>query len=747
MLIRIRGGTGGIRQYLEEGKKEGREHTRDELDERIVLQGDLEFTDTAIQSIVADRQRYLHITLAFKEDEIPCETMREICAEFKEFALSAYRIDECCFYAEVHNPKIKSYVHSKTGDLIERKPHIHVVIPRINLLTGKDLNPFDLVERQTKWLSAVQEYINDKYGLASPKDNRRYTFTDEAEMISRIKGDLFDGSNRELREEILLTVLDRDITRYEDFKTLLAEFGAVRTRNEGRPSEYLNVKLPGATKGVNLKNAVFLREFIEKPTEEKRRILTAEIERRYETTSQPRPTSTELLTTLREWQEVRSLELKYLHTGTKFYKQTYLPADANTRRQLLTLLAADYYQEHEPDPVHLEDLDKGRPDTPSGQEGRQTAHHPSRRNPSRPRDGNDSVIGQLAADHVEGKARRQSEKLAEFAEIRRHLDARRLLNYLSKTHGLICEKYEITKEKDGGDRIRCGRRHLNVSDFLTREMCLPFAEAAPILRTCYAAQRNLVPHQAREHQPVLWENFQTWRKQRAERKTADCEYQRETEKTRRAEIKQQYQSSKGHLQDDRSIPFAKRKLELSLLRMKRIEDEKRLRETIHTEREALHEKYPARPAEVYQDFLVETVERQGVHAERALSKLRRMKTDVTVKETRDMSLIEPATLMPVAAHEVIKRALSYRVARNGDVTYQRNGRDALVDEGRAVRVLQQDQDTIEIGLRLAVLKFGDQLNVRGSDEFKRKVAEIAVRKGIRCNFSDPALQRYKAQLE
>ena len=46
MHIEYGGGTGGIRKYLEDAKKHGRElGGRDVMDERIVLEGNLEITD------------------------------------------------------------------------------------------------------------------------------------------------------------------------------------------------------------------------------------------------------------------------------------------------------------------------------------------------------------------------------------------------------------------------------------------------------------------------------------------------------------------------------------------------------------------------------------------------------------------------------------------------------------------------------------------------------------------------------
>lgn len=173
MLIRVRGGEAGIREYLEEGRKDGRDYNRAELDERVILAGDLKLTDAIINSMDKQGERYLHITLAFKEDEISPELLQAITDEFRQFAMTAYDLDEYSFYAEAHLPRLKSYTNQLTGEFIERKPHIHIVIPEYNLLSQRNLNPFGKVDQQTKFLEAFQEHINAKYGLASPKDNRR----------------------------------------------------------------------------------------------------------------------------------------------------------------------------------------------------------------------------------------------------------------------------------------------------------------------------------------------------------------------------------------------------------------------------------------------------------------------------------------------------------------------------------------------------------------------------------------------
>ena len=334
MLIRVRGYHDGIKAYLEKGQKQGREMERDEMDERVILAGDLDLTNDIIQSIDADAERYLNVTLSFKEDEVNHELLGEIVREFEAFAFAAYRRDEYNFYAEAHVPRIKSYADRKTGEPVERKVHVHIVIPEMNLVTGRRLDPFGKVDHNERYLEAFQEHINAKYGLASPKDNRRVQFTDASEMISRYKGDVFEGANRELKASILEAMMTREVKRYDDFRALLTEYGETRTRNAGRKSEYENVKPAGAAKGVNLKEFVFSREFIELDATAKREALESNVHAQYVEPGVPRDTPLVYLDALGAWHDTRARAIKYLNSGSSFYK-TYQAASPLEQRRIL----------------------------------------------------------------------------------------------------------------------------------------------------------------------------------------------------------------------------------------------------------------------------------------------------------------------------------------------------------------------------------------------------------------------------
>lgn len=827
MLTRISGGTQGIKEYLENGQKQGRDFSRDELDERVILSGDLEATDAIIQRMDNDGEKYLHVTIAFKEDEIDRETLTAVVREFESFTFAAYDQDEYSFYAEAHMPRVKSYTNEQSGEFIERKPHIHVVIPKTNLLSEQHLNPFGVVEQNERFIDSFQEHINNKFGLASPKENRRLEFTGESEMISRYKGDVFEGQSKDLKGNILETMLTRKVDKYEDFKALLSEFGETKARNAGKEAEYQNVKAPESGKGVNLKEYVFSREFVELPDADKRKRLAADVQHKYETAGPPRKTPEELEANLKEWRQVRAKEVKYINSGNRKAYQEYREADKDGRKALLDAREARFYAKHRQEKNHATDkttgtdraarydreygykrgagrsIGAGRNDSVTNERG---AANNRQRNPKpfgqkapaqslnsvrnlssisvvsfaqrgevflqnhapnqlehsgaepangvrRPTDSErrvtptgrqaDNVTSQLARDQQERKQGRSTESQNEFQEIKARLDARRLLAELSQSHGVIPDKYEVTKAKDGSDRIKSGTRNLNVSDFLTKELNMPWKEAAKTMRDSYTRQRGKEPEQEAKREPrrQLWVEFQEDRKAKGmQQRSAQWDEQRMKERTSRDSIKKEFYAKRSKAQGDRSLKPAERKAAVSIARMERLAKEAALRERVAIEREKMkaEQKKPAR--EQYREFLTDKA--QGGD-EQALAELRRMRPEPAEKEKETDALVKPAERQTEQDRAPIQRAqaITYQVSRNGDVTYKRAGREVLRDAGRNVQMLQQDAQTIETGLRLAQQKFGSKLALSGPQDFQEKAARIAAEAGLKVEFTDQRLNK------
>ncbi|MFP3277561.1 MAG: LPD7 domain-containing protein [Paraburkholderia sp.] len=1003
MLIRVRGHHDGIKAYLEKGQKQDREFERDEMDERVILAGDLDLTNEIIQSMDTNAERYLHITLSFKEDEMSRGTLEAIVRDFEAFAFSAYRPDEYNFYAEAHVPRLKSYADRKSGEPVERKVHVHIVVPAVNLLTGRRMEPFGKVDQQTRFLEAFQEHTNAKYGLASPKDNRRVAFTDASEMISRYKGDAFAGANRDLKASILEAILARNITRHDDFRTLLAEYGDTRTRNAGRDVEYENVKPHDAAKGVNLKEYVFSREFIELDADAKRAALASGIHTQYIEPGVPRETPAAYVDLLDEWHAVRAREIKYLNSGSPFY-ETYRNASPDERRRLLAHRETRFYQrtggldergieglserrrqggyggpgnwrdwrglgrtrsherepgagrepergqtswdalerEHEeitrrwraeadrdfdpcldrsgpatesfdrvrgvpgsgldgdaarrqmllpPDALlelgnqQAERVDAlrwsgdrereggltGEGDAPSWRSiaarmyiayqqadpverarlaatsaekfGRKTfgmnralgggrmprefqqdrsprsisdiqsfdaiasmpfesvplanarsepltlpgidaferppypfdagdglfdtygqppgAMEAPRNWPDAGRPGGqsfnararastgreaDTVRDQLARNLVEMRSVRADRERAEFAEIRATLDASRLLAALAHSHGLIVEKYQIGKGRDGADRIKAGSRHLNVSDFLTKELNLSWTDAAQLLRDTWRAQTGRDPAHAPRRTPErdLWAEFQAWRATYRDALRHEWTTQGRYETERRTAIKSAFYGKRSAIADRTDLSPAQRKDALSAARVERLEAEATLREQVLRERDALKGAARRPLTDQYRDFLRERAQAGDVRALREFRRMQRLRSELAraADEARAVVFRQTDAGEP---NELIYRgpSITYEVLVNGNVDYRKDGAALFVDEGRTLRLWDQERDALEIALRFAQQKFGSTLTLTGPEAFQAAAARVAAETRMHVGFADPELERIR----
>lgn len=329
MLIRASGYNDGAKEYLEEGQKAGRSLSRDELDERVILYGDLDLTEMIYQSIPNKGQdRYLTFTMSFREDEVSPDTLFDIAEEFRQFMMYAYRSDEYNFYAEAHIPKIKTIEDKRTGELVDRKPHIHVIIPRKNLLSGKEANPIGVYEYNVKYFEAFQEYINQKYELSSPREHVRIDPQNAASVLSRYKGDDFYGKNREFKQSLVKQIIDDGITTRAQFYQLVAGHGETRIRNEGKPNEYIAVKLGGDAKFTNLKETIYQDDFIV-----------------YRKLAKP-PLEPHLIQQrLTAWPK-RAKELKYVYKEGQTFRDHYKAASPEEQILILQNAEQNFYNEY-----------------------------------------------------------------------------------------------------------------------------------------------------------------------------------------------------------------------------------------------------------------------------------------------------------------------------------------------------------------------------------------------------------------
>lgn len=837
MIHDIAGGISGaeVARYLRDGQKQGREIHRDQYDERVILAGDLDAAEQLIDSIPDGREKYISIVASFMEptSELSNERLQEVTQRYQDFLFSASQPGEYYFYAEAHLPKEPTFIDESTGEVRPRYVHIHMLVPKVNLLTGGDLNPLGMVKHNERYLDAIQESINNEFGFVSPKDRRRLKHESKADILSRIKGDFFEGSNKEIKNKIVAAIIDRKIENYDDYKKMLTEFGTTRTVNAGKgvDKEYENLMPPGggaAGKAINLNGNkdgqfVFSREFIELPTAEKQRRLIADDRDRTIAANLAKRDPELIARNLDEWHRTRAKEVKYLNSGSKKFYKEYQAASPERKQQMLGAAEERFYKKANKEQGNERNEGKGQ--RAAGAEraarGRSTertagndrsanhwerygkpprsrapaesidrlpnlsgvavVHHAQRGEVLLPHharnqlehsgaaagDGlrrihgsdsravelvsrtSDSVVGQLARDLRNDQMRNRDQDRAQVDSIKQNLDARRLLAELSVSHKLQPELYEVTKAKDGSDRIKvpAGQAY-NVSDFLTKEMRMAWPEAKRTLIEAYGRQvgRELPTEPRQSPRQQLWSEFQearTAKRQVQQQQLRQLDSQAAIIKQQQLEVKKEFHAKRSGVQSAHSSRPAERKAATSVLRMEKLTKEAALRaqlDQLKVERTQIRDAQRRPSSEQYREYLAERA--QGGD-ELALAELRRQKDAPADKANEAAAQIAPAERQPIKEREPIHRAeaMTYQVHRNGDVTYQRAGRDVLRDQGRSVQMLQTDDKTIETGLRLAQQKFGRQLALSGPKEFQERAARIAADAGLKVEFTDQNLNR------
>jgi hypothetical protein len=78
--------------------------------------------------------------------------------------------------------------------------------------------------------------------------------------------------------------------------------------------------------------------------------------------------------------------------------------------------------------------------------------------------------------------------------------------------------------------------------------------------------------------------------------------------------------------------------------------------------------------------------------------------------------------------------------KTGDVSYKLNGRVSVIDRGRIVTVLNQDEAAVLFGLEMAIQKYGSHIACTGTVEWKRMAAKTAAKHGISVQFTDAEMQ-------
>lgn len=283
MFVKYSKGTAGVVEYLKLGVSKDRDFSREEMDIRKTLHGNIEELDIILKkynkpSTIGDN--YKHFVITFEDDNTLIDDLVSITKEFKEFATYGYKEDELYFYAEAHIPKLKGYPFM-SGEYNHRKPHVHVIIPVFNLYTGNKGYNFNIgTFKYRKYLDLFSKNINYKYNLSSPYEpENKKLFKGKAAQILRKTGKEMKNSNFIIKEKILDLLIAKPIKNQKELskiiKLYIPEVEKVTFGDVNKNMLMLHLK---NSNKIALRDYAFTQEFISLKQEQKEYIYNKYIE-------------------------------------------------------------------------------------------------------------------------------------------------------------------------------------------------------------------------------------------------------------------------------------------------------------------------------------------------------------------------------------------------------------------------------------------------------------------------------------
>ena len=188
MISRVTMRKAGLAKYLEDGKRADSKLERNDKDNVVPLYGSLSNLKKAEDYCNKHKtwsSNYEHITISFSDEDIAIleamteedyrKSLSDIVSTMIKHRTSGYDIDnEVIAYAELHDPKLKSEVNARTGEVQKRRKHIHIGISYLNPLSDTKLRT---TFYNNSYISdTIDKYIAKKHGLTyveakAPSDN------------------------------------------------------------------------------------------------------------------------------------------------------------------------------------------------------------------------------------------------------------------------------------------------------------------------------------------------------------------------------------------------------------------------------------------------------------------------------------------------------------------------------------------------------------------------------------------------
>jgi len=756
MLVRINSGAGGIVEYLERGRKRGREFDRDLIDERLPLAGDIDLLEAVIDQIEARQEgdaRYLHITLGFAEQfttalncgpgQINAQRLHEIVEAYREIVMAAYDVGEYHFYAEAHIPKVTHELNATTGDYESRLPHVHIVIPTRNIESGRFMNPFGYL-RDMSVPDAIQEHINRRFDLKSPKDFRRDPAA-PAHPLSRHRATLDGQSPKQIRAYLESLVADGHVGTFNELVEAASIIGVVTIRR-GKEGDYINVKPDWAARGINIKDLV-RQSFSERAAQlrptgiatdhdevvdlwckrgafEARYISFASVRLRKAFTAMSEAQRVEFLADRRR--ETRERMASY--EGPDYLAQLGAEVEAINEREKNSAQSSIRRRiaEAQPKGPKLTSLERLELAGQAIERGRRALEADPQRILSALRRRELALALKAALKKLSLVGPRESKSVIEaLADSPRSsgIPADRLKSDTNPTlvlaaaqrlYGLSPGDYSIGIGADGNPRIAHANRQYNLGDFFTKHLQRPWAEAESVLRDCYHASLSeaLPPPD-----PSLWRQFSQWRARQIEETAQLRTKNSEGFRKRVLQAREEYREQKAKAM---TLPARERARVVALARADQfVAQQGIVAERAKASKEA---RVPNRNAH-YRQYLTGLAAGGDVSA---LAELRRLAP----------AEAEPPQTVWGRGGAPVFPLPTYSVDAKGNVLYYVEGHAIVRDGAQGVTVIKAERTAYDAAIRVAIARYGRTLTLNGDARFVAGMLDSARRTGLQLALRD-----------
>lgn len=252
MIAQVSGGGDGWGNYVKYGTK----HKPRDHNHVKILKGDIDFGDKVVNAGTWKQNAY-HLVLGFK-GRISEEKSKEILEDFEHHFMIGFDKNEY---------HLDAVLHTDTDD-----DHIHVRIPKMNLLTQTQLRLyFDKKDRPR--LNLIRDYLDIKYDLESPLDNRQLVQESQELIIEEWreeqKQEPLDFKKKGSRDRAKKSILDSVLRLHkigtfdtrEDITTWLENLGLTIKYGYDIPNDFYYVTVGNDTGKSRIKSELFDENF------------------------------------------------------------------------------------------------------------------------------------------------------------------------------------------------------------------------------------------------------------------------------------------------------------------------------------------------------------------------------------------------------------------------------------------------------------------------------------------------------